>query len=89
MNDGYYRGCFYFSDTYYLGKSDRFNDQLADRNKKFTYFVPRDKAWRDLEILYPSTHKKLFMREFSYHVSLNCVNFDNPLRIEHNIQTSR
>ncbi|XP_044734143.1 fasciclin-1 isoform X4 [Chrysoperla carnea] len=57
------------NDTFVLGKANRFNDQLADRTKRFTYFVPRDKAWREIEIMYPSTHKKLFMKEFAYHAT--------------------
>ncbi|XP_071443491.1 fasciclin-1 isoform X2 [Hetaerina americana] len=54
--------------TFNLGQQERFNEQLNDTRKRFTYFVPRDSAWDKAEILSPSAHKKLFMKEFSYHV---------------------
>lgn len=54
--------------TYQLGKYDNFNDQLDDMRKHFTYFVPRDYAWAKMEAKYPSAHKKIFMRDFGYHV---------------------
>lgn len=57
-----------YSDTFFLGQRDGFNSRLNDTRLKFTYFVPRDKAWRKAEIDNPSTLKKLFMPEFSYHV---------------------
>lgn len=44
-----------------------FNQKLDDRNKRFTFFVPRDKAWQALQRMLPSVHKKLFMPDFSYH----------------------
>lgn len=47
-----------------------FNSQLNDTQRRFTYFVPRDYAWNRLQIDYPSLHKKLFMRDFAYHVSI-------------------
>lgn len=52
-----------------MGKAQGFNSQLDDMNKRFTYFVPRDYAWKKLETRNPSAHKKLFMHEFAYHVS--------------------
>lgn len=54
--------------TYQLGKYDGFNDQLYDMRNRFTYFVPRDLAWQKMEAKYPSAHKKIFMRDFGYHV---------------------
>ncbi|XP_076379122.1 fasciclin 1 Fas1 domain-containing isoform X2 [Megalopta genalis] len=53
--------------TYILGQRHEFNEQLNDTTKRFTYFAPRDYAWDVAEITYPSTMKKLFMPEFSYH----------------------
>lgn len=53
-----------------MGMSSKFNDQLNETNKRFTYFVPRDWAWQQTEKEFPSTHKKLFMREYAYHVSV-------------------
>lgn len=67
----YYAHCVclcWHSLTRYLG-SNGFNNQLNDTKRRFTYFVPRDLAWLSLENEMPSTFKKLFMREFSYHVS--------------------
>ncbi|XP_025156872.1 fasciclin-1 isoform X3 [Harpegnathos saltator] len=53
--------------TYVLGQRRGFNDQLNDTTKRFTYFVPRDYAWTSAAEAYPSTCKKLFMPEYSYH----------------------
>lgn len=62
---------FYFSSsTYFLGQRQGFNDQLNDTSTRFTYFAPRDYAWHVAAISYPSTSKKIFMPEFSYHVSV-------------------
>ncbi|XP_025990127.1 fasciclin-1 isoform X2 [Solenopsis invicta] len=55
------------NSTYMLGQRRGFNDQLNDTTKRFTYFAPHDYAWRDAANNYPSTTKKLFMPEFSYH----------------------
>lgn len=63
---------FYFSSsTYFLGQRQGFNDQLNDTSTRFTYFAPRDYAWHVAAISYPSTSKKIFMPEFSYHVSVS------------------
>ncbi|KAJ9587143.1 hypothetical protein L9F63_019331 [Diploptera punctata] len=56
------------NNTFFLGQQGGFNDMLADKNKRFTYFVPRDYAWKRAEIHFPSAHKKLFMKDYSYHV---------------------
>ncbi|XP_018059488.1 PREDICTED: fasciclin-1 isoform X6 [Atta colombica] len=55
------------NSTYSLGQRRGFNDQLNDTKKRFTYFAPYDYAWKDAANNYPSTTKKLFMTEFSYH----------------------
>lgn len=57
-----------FSDTLWLGTRNRFNEQLNGTTARYTYFVPRDRAWKSLENEYPSVYKKLFMPDFSYHV---------------------
>lgn len=59
-----------FSKTYILGQqqNSNFNYQLDDMRRRFTYFVPRDLAWHKLETRYPSAHKKIFMKDFVYHV---------------------
>ncbi|XP_039290461.1 fasciclin-1 isoform X3 [Nilaparvata lugens] len=54
--------------TNHLGIQENFNYQLDDMRRRFTYFVPRDYAWSRLETRYPSAHKKIFMKEFGYHV---------------------
>ncbi|KRF99717.1 uncharacterized protein Dwil_GK22538, isoform E [Drosophila willistoni] len=55
------------SDTYKMGQFSNFNDQLNNTQRRFTYFVPRDKGWQKTELDSPSAHKKLFMRDFAYH----------------------
>ncbi|KAL0123456.1 hypothetical protein PUN28_005752 [Cardiocondyla obscurior] len=55
------------NSTYLLGQRRGFNDQLNDTTKRFTYFAPLDYAWKDAANNYPSTTKKLFMPEYSYH----------------------
>ncbi|XP_043507524.1 fasciclin-1-like isoform X2 [Frieseomelitta varia] len=55
------------NSTYYLGQRQGFNDQLNDTTTRFTYFAPRDYAWNVAAVSYPSTSKKIFMPEFSYH----------------------
>lgn len=65
----------YISDTLWLGTRNRFNDQLNGTTARYTYFVPRDKAWKSLENEFPSVYKKLFMPDFSYHVSVPSLTF--------------
>ncbi|XP_024876900.1 fasciclin-1 isoform X2 [Temnothorax curvispinosus] len=55
------------NSTYLLGQRRGFNDQLNDTTKRFTYFAPLDYAWKEASNNYPSTTKKLFMPEYSYH----------------------
>ncbi|XP_011865961.1 PREDICTED: fasciclin-1 isoform X1 [Vollenhovia emeryi] len=55
------------NSTYLLGQRRGFNNQLNDTTKRFTYFAPLDYAWADAATNYPSTTKKLFMSEYSYH----------------------
>ncbi|XP_043464800.1 fasciclin-1 isoform X2 [Leptopilina heterotoma] len=55
--------------TYLLGTKKDFNSQLSDTNKRFTFFAPKDSAWKATQITYPSTYKKLFMDDFSYHAT--------------------
>ncbi|GFG33414.1 hypothetical protein Cfor_04085, partial [Coptotermes formosanus] len=56
------------NNTYYLGRQGNFNEELGDTTKRFTYFVPRDFAWQKAEMSFPSAHKKLFMKDYAYHV---------------------
>lgn len=61
--------CGVFSDTFRMGALSGFNAQLNNTQRRYTFFVPRDKGWQKTELDYPSAHKKLFMRDYSYHVS--------------------
>nr|XP_018899589.1 PREDICTED: fasciclin-1 isoform X3 [Bemisia tabaci] len=54
------------NDTYWLGQNLNFNDQLDDMSRRYTYFVPRDYAWKKMEVQYPSAYKKFFMRDYGY-----------------------
>lgn len=55
------------NSTYFLGQRIGFNSQLNETRTRFTYFAPRDYAWSVSAISYPSTTKKIFMPEYSYH----------------------
>ncbi|XP_055716286.1 fasciclin-1-like isoform X2 [Phlebotomus papatasi] len=55
--------------TYHLGIPGHFNDQLDNVKRRYTFFVPRDKAWGALDRTWPSTYKKLFMPHYSYHAT--------------------
>ncbi|XP_060523443.1 fasciclin-1 isoform X3 [Cylas formicarius] len=57
------------SDSYKLGAMEGFNNQLGDLNKKFTYFVPSNRAWKEAQVVMPSAIKKLFMRDYAYHAT--------------------
>ncbi|KAI5723037.1 hypothetical protein M8J76_000143 [Diaphorina citri] len=48
-----------------LGEMLHFNDQLDNSRYRYTYFVPRDSAWKKIEIQSPSVYKKVFMQEFA------------------------
>lgn len=64
------------SDTYHLGQNCGFNRQFNDTttNQKYTFFVPRDRAWQQARVTMPSAIKKLFMLDFCYYVStLECI----------------
>jgi len=49
------------STTYTVGshRSDFWNRKLADTTKRFTYFVPSNAAWAELQKSMPSEHKQL------------------------------
>lgn len=56
------------SDSYKLGQFSTFNEQLNNTQRRYTYFVTRDKGWQKTGLDLPSVHKKLFMKDFAYHV---------------------
>lgn len=68
---------FIYSDTNYLGQISSLNDQLGDLQKRFTYFVPRDYAWKELLGKNPSAYRKMFMPENAYVVSIDIYNYNN------------
>lgn len=53
-----------------MGLNSDFNMQLNDTTRRYTYFVPRDWAWQQTAIEFPSTHKVLFMPDFQANVSI-------------------
>ncbi|KAK9711359.1 Fasciclin domain [Popillia japonica] len=57
------------NDTYHLGQNCGFNRQFNDTttNQKYTFFVPRDRAWQQARVTMPSAIKKLFMLDFCYY----------------------
>ncbi|XP_046804376.1 fasciclin-1-like isoform X1 [Lucilia cuprina] len=55
------------SDSYKLGQFSTFNEQLNNTQRRYTYFVTRDKGWQKIGLDFPSVHKKLFMKDFAYH----------------------
>lgn len=79
--------------TYLLGTKKDFNSQLSDTNKRFTFFAPKDTAWRGTQITYPSTYKKLFMDDFSYHANQilqrHLVISDQPYTMSQLVSMSR
>lgn len=75
-----------------MGNLADFNLQLNDSSRRFTYFVPRETAWENARIDFPSIHKKLFMGDFSYQVRSQALPFvhaglaaDRILRFRSNI----
>ncbi|KAJ8980745.1 hypothetical protein NQ317_011394, partial [Molorchus minor] len=61
-------------DSFMLGNLQGFNEQLKDTTKKFTYFVPSNRAWADAKVALPSAIRKLFMREYAYHATATLEN---------------
>ncbi|CAG9858671.1 unnamed protein product [Phyllotreta striolata] len=55
--------------SYYLGNLQGFNYRLNDTRKRFTYFVPREKAWYDARVRLPTAIKTIFMKEYAYHAT--------------------
>jgi len=54
------------SSTYSLGKQDHFNRMLEKSDRKFTYLVPSNEAWKNLQRKMASTWKVLFQGDFGY-----------------------
>lgn len=54
--------------TYEMGERTGINQRLEDRSKRFTYFVPRDKAWENSQSFYPRALRKLNSAEYDFEV---------------------
>ena len=57
------------SSTFTLGAQDHFNKILEKTDQKFTYLVPSNEAWKNLQLKMASTFKVLFHGDFAYQVS--------------------
>jgi len=54
------------SSTFTLGAQDHFNKILEKTDQKFTYLVPSNEAWKNLQLKMASTFKVLFHGDFAY-----------------------
>jgi len=52
--------------TFDLGNQEHFNDDFKNEEEKFTYLVPTDNAWEEVQQEMATAHKVLFMGEFFY-----------------------
>jgi len=52
--------------TFDLGNQEHFNDDFKNIEEEFTYLVPTDKAWEEIQQEMATAHKVLFMGEFFY-----------------------
>ena len=69
-NFTYYRNFFeLISSTYSLGAQNHFNAMLEKTDSKYTYLVPSNEAWKNLQGKMASTWKVLFHGDFGYQVS--------------------
>ena len=46
-----------FSKTFNLGKQEHFNDQLNDTDLQFTFLVPTDQAWDQIQKDFATAYK--------------------------------
>jgi len=53
------------SSTYALGQQNHLNDEFKP-DQKYTYLVPSNQAWEELNRKLTTVHKILFMGQFSY-----------------------
>ena len=59
---------FFYSSTFTLGAQDHFNNMLDVKGSKFTYLVPSNEAWENIQGEMASTWKVLFNGDFGYQV---------------------
>ena len=55
--------------TYQFSTQKKWNAKFANRDDKFTLFIPSNEAWSYIKRESPSTYKKIMMGEFPNHVS--------------------
>lgn len=54
--------------SFEMGARTGLNDRLEDRSKRFTYFVPRDKAWLNSESIYPAALRRINSMDYEFEV---------------------
>ena len=59
------------SSVYSLGNQNHFNNMFNNTEEKFTYIVPANLAWDEVNQQYTSGYKILFMGAFAYQVSFD------------------
>ena len=59
------------SSVYSLGNQNHFNNMFNNTEEKFTYIVPANLAWDEVNQQYTSGYKILFMGAFAYQVSFH------------------
>ena len=59
---------YFHSSTFTLGAQDHFNNMLDVKGSKFTYLVPSNEAWENIQGEMASTWKVLFNGDFGYQV---------------------
>ena len=68
------------SSTFTLGAQDHFNKILEKTDQKFTYLVPSNEAWKNLQLKMASTFKVLFHGDFAYQVSQNNLKIEIAIK---------
>ena len=57
------------NSVYTLGNQNHFNHLFNNTNEEFTYIVPSNEAWEEINEKFASVHKILFMGAFGYQVT--------------------
>ena len=65
------------SSVYSLGNQNHFNNMFNNTDEKFTYIVPANLAWDEVNRQFTSGYKILFMGTFAYQVSHYQLQFKN------------
>ena len=59
--------------TFDLGNQEHFNDDFKNEEEKFTYLVPTDNAWEEVQQEMATAHKVFF---FNHHLQGGFVKLD-------------